>query len=68
VHDHPLFSLIVQLSPGCRLNQGFDTRDEASEMARDLAEFCEGQGLNREITLGADGFTVLVRSTARAEP
>jgi hypothetical protein len=67
VYDHPLFSQVAQLLPGLDLIQGFDTRDEAGEMARDLRDFCRQSGLDREVSVGAGGFTVLVKSPATPE-
>jgi hypothetical protein len=64
VYDHPLFTLVAQLAPGLNLTQGFDTPEEASEMARDLRDYCMQYGLNREVSVAAGGFTVLVKSTA----
>jgi hypothetical protein len=67
VYDHPLFSRVAQLPLGYNLSQGFDTREEASEMARDLRDFCRQHGLHREVSVGAGGFTVLVKSPATPE-
>lgn len=67
MYDHPLFSQVAGLPPGLNLMQGFDSREAAAEMVRDLREFCRERGLRREISLGADGFSVRVKSSLTSE-
>jgi len=67
MYDHPLFSQVAQLPEGYNLIQGFDTTSEVSDMVRDLRNFCRRFGLDREIGVGANGVTVLVKSQAERE-